>query len=161
MSGRMQRVFATEAPAATVLVRLLVGIVFLTEGILKFLYPAELGAGRFAHIGIPWPTAMGPFVGAVELVGGFLVVWGILTRPAALALFIDISMAILSTKVPIWLDHGYWHFTLPKADHYGFLGMMHEARTDLCMWLGCLYLIIAGAGRFSLDAPLSRAQGHS
>jgi uncharacterized membrane protein YphA (DoxX/SURF4 family) len=159
MQIQMHRILATEAPPATVLVRLLVGVVFLTEGILKFLYPVELGAGRFAHIGIPSPAVMGPFVGVVEIAGGLLILLGLLTRPAALALFIDISVAILSTKIPIWLGHGYAHFALPKADHYGFLGMLHEARTDLCMWLGCIFLMIVGAGRFSLDAPLSRSQG--
>lgn len=161
MRGHMHRVFETHAPAATVLVRLLVGVVFLTEGVLKFLLPAELGAGRFARIGIPSPAAMGPFVGAVEIVCGLLVVWGLLTRPAAFALFVNITVAILSTKIPIWLGHGYWHFSLPKVDHYGFLGMLHEARTDLCMWLGCLFLMIVGAGAFSLDAAFSRRHGQS
>jgi putative oxidoreductase len=49
----MLRILQTRAPAATVLVRLLAGAVFLSEGIQKFLFPVQLGAGRFAKIGIP------------------------------------------------------------------------------------------------------------
>ena len=136
------------------------GAVFLSEGIQKFLFSAELGAGRFARIGIPAPEIMGPFVGAVEIVAGALLLLGLLTRLAALVLLIDISVAILSTKVPILLGHGFWLFTLPHLPRYGFWSMAHEARTDVCMWLGCLFLILVGAGRVSLDAVLtSRRKG--
>lgn len=104
----VRRVLATSAPCATILVRFLVGFVFLAEGIQKFLYPA-LGVGRFTHIGIPAPEIMAPFVGAVEIVAGSLVVVGLLTRPAALALWINISVAIISTKIPILLGRAQWH----------------------------------------------------
>jgi len=152
----MRSILATRAPAVTLLVRCLVGGVFLTEGVLKFMLPGELGVGRFARIGIPVPEVMGPFVGAVEISAGLLVLLGLLTRPAAGALWIDISVAILSTKVPILLGHGFWLFSLPMLPHYGFWGMAHEARTDFCMWLGCLFLGIVGAGSASLDALLLR-----
>ena len=115
--------------------RLLVGSVFVSEGIQKFLYPAELAAGRFAKIGIPAPEFMGPFAGGFEIVCGALLIIGLLTRLAAVVLLIDISVAILSTKIPIWPGHGYWRFTLPKLKHYGLLSMLHEARTDLSMLL--------------------------
>src|SRR6266581_6611595 len=108
----MGRLFSTNAPAATVLVRLLTGSVFLSEGIQKFLYPAELAAGRFAKIGIPAPQIMGPFVGGCEIVCGALLIVGLLTRLAAIVLLIDISVAIISTKVPILLGHGFWRFSL-------------------------------------------------
>jgi putative oxidoreductase len=131
------------------IIRLLVGWVFLVEGILKFLRPEELGAGRFSAIGIPAPHLMAPFVGAVEIVCGFCVIVGLLTRLAAIPLLIDISVAILSTKIPIWLGHGYWHFTLPPLKHYGLLSMLHEARTDISMFLGLIFLLITGKGRSS------------
>jgi uncharacterized membrane protein YphA (DoxX/SURF4 family) len=153
------RILVTRAPAATLLVRILVGLVFFTEGVQKFLYAAELGAGRFGRIGIPWPHVMGPFVGAVEIGAGALVVLGLLTRPGALALWINISVAILSTKVPILLGHGFWGFALAKMARYGFWSMAHEARTDFCMWLGCLFLMIGGAGAISLDALYCRPRG--
>ena len=81
--------FATDAPAATVLVRLIVGVVFLTEGIQKFLYPAALGVGRFAKIGIPWPAFSAPFDGVFEIGCGLCVVLGIATRLAAIPLIRD------------------------------------------------------------------------
>src|SRR5439155_157781 len=82
----MRHLFHTNAPAATFLVRILVGSVFLSEGIQKFLFPAELGAGRFAKIGVPAPDIMGPFVGACEVVCGALLIIGLLTRLAAIVL---------------------------------------------------------------------------
>ncbi len=136
---------------AVLLIRLMVGSVFLVEGILKFLYPQELGAGRFEKIGIPLPQVMGPFVGVVETVCGALVLIGLLTRLASVPLLINISVAILSTKLPVLLGHGYWRFTLMKLSHYGFLSMMHEARTDFSMWLGLVFLIVVGPGRWSMD----------
>jgi len=155
----MKWLLSSNAPAATLLIRLLVGAVFLSEGIQKFLFPAALGVGRFARIGIPAPEVMGPFVGGVEIVAGSLLLLGLLTRPAALALLVDISVAIVSTKVPILLGHGFWLFALPKLASYGFWSMAHEARTDFCMWLGSLFLLIVGAGCLSLDALWARRRG--
>jgi putative oxidoreductase len=91
----LSRLAATHAPAATILIRIVIGGIFLTEGMQKFLYPADLGAGRFAKIGIPMPETMGPFVGAIEIVCGALVILGLLTRIAAILLLIDISVAIV------------------------------------------------------------------
>lgn len=154
----MRSLSATEAPAATLLIRMIVGGIFLTEGIQKFLYPADLGAGRFAKIGIPMPESMGPFVGGVEVLCGALVILGLLTRLASILLLIDISVAIVSTKVPILLGYGFWGFSLTKLPRYGFLSMVHEARTDFAMWFALLFLIIVGAGKkWSLDAKFVRA----
>ena len=153
---RIQDLVKTTAPAATVFVRVIVGWVFLSEGIQKFLLPDALGTGRFSQIGIPAPQIMGPFVGVVEIVCGALLMVGFLTRLAAFPLFINISVAILSTKVPILLGHGYWMFTLPKLSRYGFWSMMHEARTDFSMWMGLVFLLFVGAGSISLDALITR-----
>ena len=134
----MRELFITDAPAATVLVRLMTGSVFLSEGIQKFLYPEDLAAGRFTKIGIPSPEIMGPLVGGCEVVCGALLIVGFLTRLAAMVLLIDISVAIVSTKIPVLLGHGFWGFSLMKLPRYGFWSMMHEARTDFSMWLGLL-----------------------
>ncbi len=154
----MTKTFATKAPVAVLLIRLLVGTVFLSEGIQKSLYPEELGAGRFAKIGIPYPETLGPFVGGVEMVFGAMVIIGLLTRLATIPLIINISVAIVSTKIPMLLGHGFWTFTLAKLPRYGFLSMMHEARTDFCMLLGGLFLLIVGAGPWSVDAWLSKSK---
>jgi putative oxidoreductase len=151
---------ATRAPGWSILVRLLVGlVVFLPEGIQKLAFPDLLGAGRFATIGIPWPDLMGPFVGIVEIVCGALIILGLLTRLAAIPLIVVMIVAIVSTKVPILLGREFWIFHLPKMAHYGFWSMMHEARTDFDMLLGALYLLIAGAGAWSLDAMLAGDSG--
>ena len=153
----MSKLLCTTAPPATLLVRLSIGAVFLSEGMQKFLFADAQGAGRFAKIGIPAPDIMGPFVGCVEIVCGALLLIGLLTRLAAIPLMIDISVAIISTKVPILLAHGFWRFSLPKLASYGFWSMAHEARTDFCMLLGSLFLLVVGAGKkWSLDARLTR-----
>lgn len=120
------------------LVRMIVGAVFLTEGIQKFLYPDVLGVGRFIKIGIPAPEIMAPFVGVVEIVCGALVLAGLLTQLASLLLFIDIFVAISTTKIPMLFEKGFW-------------AAVHESRVDWSMLLGTLVLILAGAGRWSLD----------
>lgn len=141
-----------NGPRSVVLIRLMVALVFVSEGIQKFLLPNQLGVGRFTRIGIPYPGVMAPLVAVVEIVCGGLVLVGLGTRLAAIPLLIDISVAILSTKLPILLGRGFWGFQLPKLDAYGWWSMLHEARTDLSMWLALVYLLVAGAGVWSLDA---------
>ena len=150
----IQRSITTTAPASVILIRLSVGAVFLTEGIQKFLFPAEVGAGRFGRIGIPAPDVMGPFVGVVEILCGSMLLLGLLTRLAAIPLIIDMVVAIISTKIPILLGHGFWSFSLRQLPYFGFWGMAHEARTDFAMLLGSLFLLIVGSGAWSIDRRL-------
>lgn len=152
----IRRHLATRAPAATVLIRLMVGGVFLSEGIQKFLEPASRGAGRFAKIGIPWPELSGPFDGSFEVVCGALLLAGLATRLAAIPLLATMVVAIVSTKIPILLGHGFWGFSVPGLSSYGFWSMAHEARTDFAMLLGSLFLLLVGAGPWSLDGALTR-----
>jgi putative oxidoreductase len=147
----------TKESGWTVLVRLLVGlVVFFPEGLQKLLFPDVLGSGRFARIDIPWPGVMGPFVGVFEVVCGALIIVGLFTRLAAIPLIIVMLVAIVSTKIPILLGHDLGMFKL-AADikRHGFWSAQHEARADLTMLLGLLYLLIVGGGRWSLDALLS------
>jgi putative oxidoreductase len=147
----------TDAAAPTILIRLLVGlVVFLPEGIQKLAYPQDLGAGRFARIGIPLPDVMGPFVGTVEILCGALIILGLFTRLAAIPLIVTMVIAIVSTKIPILLGHDLWIFHLSsEMKRTGVWSMLHEARTDLVMLLASIYLLIEGGGRWSLDAWLS------
>lgn len=126
---------------AIVLIRVLVGWVFLSEGIQKFLFPAALGEGRFAKIGIPVPHLSAPFVGGVEIVFGVLVLVGLFTRLSTLPLLIDIIVALITTKLPMFAKNGVW-------------STLHEARTDVSMLLGLIFLFIVGGGAWSLDARL-------
>src|SRR5438034_3439800 len=104
----MRELFVTDAPAATILVRIMAGSVFLSEGIQKFLYPEHLAVGRFTKLGIPAPEIMGPSVGGCESVFGALLIVGLLTRLAAIVRLIDVSLAIVSTKIPVLLGRGFW-----------------------------------------------------
>ena len=99
---------------------------------------------------------MGPFVGVVEIICGALIILGLFTRLAAIPLIVIMVVAVVSTKIPILLSHDFWIFHVPKLPRYGFWSMAHEVRADLCMLLGALYLLIEGAGVWSLDALLSR-----
>ena len=125
-----------------ILIRLVVGLVFLVEGVLKFLHPHELGAGRFQTIGIPAPQVLAPVVGVVEIVSGAAVMLGIFAGDAALLLLCVIIVALVTTKIPILLDRPLWHFAPPKVPFYGWLGFLHEARTDLCMFFGTIAILV-------------------
>lgn len=120
------------------LVRLMVGSVFLTEGIQKFLFAEALGVGRFIKIGIPAPQIMAPFVGVVEILFGTLILLGLFTRLAAIPLLINILVAISTTKIPMLFESGFWK-------------MAHETRVDWSMVLGLTALLLVGGGRWSLD----------
>ena len=132
-----------------------VSLCFCPRAFRNWLPRTSLEPAAFANIGIPYPELMGPFVGAVEIVCGTLIILGLLTRLAAIPLIIIMIVAIVSTKVPILLGHDFWIFHLPKLPRYGFWSMMHEARADFGMLLGALYLLIEGAGAWSLDAMLA------
>ena len=108
------------------------------EGIQKFLFPAALGVGRFVKIGIPAPQFFAPFVGVVEIVCGALLIIGLFARLATIPLIIDISVAIVTTKIPMLSRAGFW-------------ATVHEARTDYCMLLGLVFLLLVGSGPFSID----------
>jgi uncharacterized membrane protein YphA (DoxX/SURF4 family) len=152
----LKKITAPMGANANVLIRFVVGGVFLNEGILKFLEPDTLGAGRFANIGLPHPDFLGPFVGTFETVCGAMLILGLLTRLAAVPLLIVMCVSIFTIKIPILLGHSYLGFSLTKLPHYGFLSMVHEARTDFAMWFGLVFLLITGPGRWSADALITR-----
>src|SRR5499427_2646342 len=124
---------ANRSSAPLLLIRGVAGFVFLLEGILKFVSPDKLGVGRFVKIGIPSPEVLAPFVGVVEIACGLLIIFGLLTRLAALPLIIDMLVAIATTKVPILLHSGLWD-------------MAHEARLDFAMLASSCVLFSVGAG---------------
>jgi len=125
-----------------ILVRVIVGLVFLVEGILKFAHPDELGAPRFAGIGLPYPHLLAPFVGGVEIIGGAAILLNFFAGDAALLMLAVIIVALISTKVPILLGRQFGPFTLIKLPSYGWLSFFHEARADLCMFFGSLAVLI-------------------
>lgn len=129
----------------------MVGCVFLAEGIQKFLYPAARGAGRFEGMGFPAPEFFGPLVGSLEIVAGLLILIGFVTRLGAFITFAIMLVAIIVTKIPILFGEAFGPFQVRELSTYGFWSMAHEMRTDFAMFLGSLFLIIKGGGRWSLD----------
>lgn len=130
----------TRLEASVVLIRLAVGLIFFTQGILKFTDP-KMGVQRFSRIGFPYPLFTAHFVGTFEIICGFLVLVGLLTRLASLPLLIVICTAIATTKIPELLrpEQGFWY-------------MVSDARTDFAMLTSLIFLLIAGGGTISLDA---------
>ena len=132
------RILTTNAATAVIIIRLMVGAVFVSEGIQKFLYSDQVGAGRFTKIGIPSPEVTAPLVACFEVGCGTLVLLGAFTRIAAVPLIVIMLTAIATTKIPILREQGFWK-------------MAHEARTDWSMLLGAVFLLIVGGGQWSLD----------
>lgn len=137
----------TNAPAATVLIRLGIGPLFLIEG--------ASALALFAGSGTPdapqfWTT----FLAVTQTAAGALVILGFLTRPAALALCICALLAItpggsmLLGRPPGMLGSG--GFDIYDADT-----LVNHVRTQWLLLLGALFLVLVGAGSFSLDAEVS------
>ncbi|MBS9523994.1 DoxX family protein [Litoribacter alkaliphilus] len=131
----------TDHSKTTILIRLMVGAVFLSEGIQKFLFPAIRGAGRFEKIGLPNPEFLGGFVGASEIICGLLILLGLATRLASLPLIVIMLVAFATTKSEVLAQDGFWE-------------MMHGSRTDWSMLLGSIFLLIKGGGYWSVDHSL-------
>jgi len=136
-----QKIITTDNSGSTIIIRIMVGAVFLSEGIQKFLFADKLGSGRFAKIGLPNPDFLGSFVGAFEISCGILVLIGLLTRLSAIPLFIIMLVAMAATKTQLYIDNGFW-------------SMLHDSRTDWAMFLGSIFLMIKGGGRWSMDKRL-------
>ncbi|MDQ6761671.1 MAG: DoxX family protein [Bacteroidota bacterium] len=138
------------------LIRLMAGGVFFMEGILKFVYVNQ-GVGRFTKLGFPSPVMTAHFVGAAEIIGGLLLLFGLFTRVAAFYFIIQMIVAIISTKPDLFM--GTSPLPLPPAPpQTGFWAVEHEIRSDYAQLLTCLFLLIEGAGRRSLDFLISTSK---
>jgi len=144
------------APTATVLLRLMAGGVFLWEGILKFVF-ANQGVGRFTKLGFPAPALTANFVGGLEIVGGLLLIAGLLTRVIAVPFIIEMIVAMVSTKVSMYL--GTSPLPLPPVPpQIGLWAVLHEIRSEYAQLMVVMFLLLAGPGRWSLDALLARRE---
>lgn len=127
-----------SVPKAQIIIRFIPGITFFLEGAQKFLYPDTLGIGRFIKLGIHNPTFWAPAVGGIEMLFGLFLIFGLLTRYATIPLLAIMVAAFIYTKLPLLLNEG-------------FLPMFHAYRTDFALTLCLIYLLITGAGPYSLD----------
>lgn len=135
--------FKNDGDNRTLLVRLVVGLIFLTEGIQKYLFPELLGTGRFLKIGFSDPAFWAYFTGAFEIVCGILIVLGLIIRLAVIPPFIIMMVAFVTTKWPLLMDKGFWPFA-------------HEYRTDFAMTLLLVYLFLYGAGKWMNDTSIDK-----
>jgi putative oxidoreductase len=139
-------------PQTILLLRLMAGGVFFWEGILKFVY-ANQGVGRFTKLGFPMPELTANFVATTEIVGGLFLLFGLFTRFTAFWFIVEMIIAILSTKISLYL--GTSPLPLPPAPpKIGIWAVLHEIRSDYAQLLTCAFLLIEGAGIRSLDAIL-------
>src|SRR5215831_16005713 len=145
-----------DGPASTLLLRLMAGGVFFWEGILKFVYVNQ-GVGRFTKLGMPFPHFTAGFVGWLEIVGGLMLLCGLMTRLIAIPFIIEMIVAILSTKISLYL--GTSPLPLPPAPpQVGAWAVLHEVRSEYAQLLTVAFLLINGPGKWSLDAILGKAR---
>jgi len=147
----------TSAPKSTIAIRLMAGGVFLSEGILKFVYVNQ-GVGRFTKLGMPMPEYLAPAIALLEIGGGLLLISGLGTRLISVPFIIEMVVAILSTKISLYFGTS----PLPKPPApptVGWWAVLHEIRSDYAQLLCCAFLLAAGPGPWSLDAVLQRRRG--
>ena len=131
---------------ALLLLRCVPGLVFLSEGFQKFLFPQELGEGRFAKIGFPHPGFWASLTGGFEIGCGFLLIVGLLTRWASIPLLVVMGVAFATTKWPELMNKGFWVFA-------------HDYRTDFSMTLTLIAILLLGGGGWSLDKKRGKTNG--
>ena len=149
----------TDGPKSISLLRLMAGGVFFWEGLLKFVY-ANQGVGRFTKLGMPFPHFTAAFVGYLEIIGGLLLLTGLLTRLIAIPFVAEMIVAILSTKISLYL--GRSPLPLPPAPpQVGLWAVLHEVRSEYAQMLTAAFLLVNGPGKWSLDALLQRKRGAS
>ena len=136
------------------ILRMMAGGVFFWEGLLKFAFPNQ-GLGRFTKLGFPMPELTANFVAATEIIGGTLLMLGLLTRFTAFWFMVEMIVAILTTKISLYL--GTSPLPMPPAlPKIGGWAVLHEIRSDYAQFMTCFFLLIEGAGRKSLDAFLKQ-----
>lgn len=124
------------------LIRFIPGLVFLSEGIQKFILPELTGSGRFAKLGFDHPVFYASLTGSFEILCGTLLLLGLFTRWATIPLLVIMAVAIIKTKIPTLIEKGFWITA-------------HEGRTDFAMTMLLIFLLINGSGRYSMDAMIA------
>jgi putative oxidoreductase len=144
----------TEGSKWLILIRIFAGLTFLGEGILKFIFPS-MGVMRFTLIGFPFPEFTAYAVGTLEIVGGVCLLLGLFNNLFAILFAGEMVVAFFSTKITMWM--GTSPLPLPPVPpKTGFWAVVHESRDDYTLFLAMIFLLIAGPGKWSLDAIFSK-----
>ncbi|TGL65759.1 DoxX family protein [Leptospira sarikeiensis] len=137
-----------------IIIRILVGGVFIWEGIIKFLYVNQ-GIGRFTKLGFSQPELVASLIGGLEILGGIMILLGVLTKPISFIFVIQMFVAMYLTKLPLFF--GTSPLPPPQAPPIvGIWAVLHEIRSEYSQVLGSLFLYLSGPGRFSVDAIWKR-----
>jgi putative oxidoreductase len=143
-------------PSSIIIIRLMSGAVFFFEGILKFVYTNQ-GVGRFTKLGFPFPETTAHLVATGEIIGGLLLMLGLFTRFVALYFIVQMVVAVLSTKIGLYLGNS--PLPMPAAaPKIGIWAVEHETRADYAQIMTCLFLLLEGAGRMSIDFVISTSK---
>jgi len=144
----------TNGAQQIIILRIMAGGVFFWEGILKFVYPNQ-GIGRFTKLGFPFPADTANFVATFEIIGGMFLLLGLFTRATSLYFIFEMIVAILTTKVALYL--GTSPLPVPPAPpQIGFWAVLHEIRSDYAQLLTCLFLMLIGPGSLSVDERIAK-----
>ena len=152
----MEKLTRTDHSSTTILIRLMVGAVFLSEGIQKFLFPDQRGTDRFEKLGFAEAEMMAHFAGIFEVLAGVLILIGLFTRAGALTTLIITTTAIIITNIFVVFGESFYPSTTRDLETYGFWSMAPEIHTDWAMWLGSVFLLVKGGGRWSVDKLIYR-----
>jgi putative oxidoreductase len=144
----------TQGYSSIILIRIFAGLIFLGEGILKFIYPS-MGVMRFTLIGFPLPELTAYSIGVLEIVGGICLLLGLFNNLFAFLFACEMVVAFLSTKIPMWL--GTSPLPLPPVPPLtGFWAVVHESRVDYALFLSMIFLMIVGPGKLALDSLFAK-----
>jgi putative oxidoreductase len=124
------------------LLRFALGLIFLFDGLQKVLPGTAATVAYFAHLVIPAPEILGPFISYLELLGSILLIAGLMTRFVSALFVCEMVVAVVVARLPIAADAG------SVAD--GVVAVRLEAL--IAVAAACLVLL--GGGRWSLDSAI-------
>lgn len=142
---RSASAFSCAQTGLLLAIRIYWGLQFMQDGYGKLTH-LEKVTEFFTSLNLPAPHATALMVGLVELVGGFLFTFGILSRLTSLVLFANMTMAYLSVPDD---RVNFSHILSNPSDFYG--------ATPYTYWFAALIILIFGPGWIAVDTLLKRS----
>src|SRR5438093_104390 len=128
----MRGIFGVSPAWGVTAVRVMTGLLFAVHGYQKFVRGLGDVSAYFAKISIPFPGVTAPFIAALEVVGGLLLIIGLLTRVVS-ALF-ALEMLITTVWVKLALGAGW-----------------NASDLDRMLLVAAILMVLAGPGAAALD----------